>query len=64
MRVASYVFYVTTSDIRGAGTDAEVFVTLHGETGDTPTTILPSQLEHFERGQTDRFRYVRPNNRY
>ncbi|GIL93966.1 hypothetical protein Vretimale_245 [Volvox reticuliferus] len=60
MRMAGYVFYVYTSDIRGAGTDADVFIVLHGEHGDTPATVLPSQLEHFERGQTDTFRLELP----
>ena len=54
-KVVSYTFLITTTDIRGAGTDADVHVTLHGELGDTPTTVLQSQMEHFERGQTDKF---------
>ncbi|KXZ51726.1 hypothetical protein GPECTOR_11g173 [Gonium pectorale] len=56
-----YHFYIHTSDIRGAGTDADVFVVLHGEHGDTPVTVLPSQLEHFERGQCDMFRLELPH---
>ena len=51
-----YTFMVTTSTLRGAGTDADVHVCLHGDLGDTPTTVLPSRPEHFERGQTDTFR--------
>ncbi|GLC54185.1 hypothetical protein PLESTB_000832700 [Pleodorina starrii] len=61
VRMVPYVFYVYTSDIRGAGTDADVFVVLHGELGDTPATVFPSQLEHFERGQTDVFRLELPH---
>ncbi|KAG2432966.1 hypothetical protein HXX76_008694 [Chlamydomonas incerta] len=61
LKITPYHFYVTTSDIRGAGTDADVFVVLHGEFGDTPSTVLPSQLEHFERGQTDHFRLELPH---
>lgn len=56
LRKGFYTFLVTTSDQRGAGTDADVHVSLHGEDGDTPTTMLPSRPEHFERGQTDSFR--------
>jgi hypothetical protein len=37
---------------------ADVHVALHGELGDTPVTVLPSRPEHFERGQTDSFRYA------
>ncbi len=55
-RMSYYTFNILTSDIRGAGSDADVHVALHGDLGDTPTTMLPSQPEHFERGQTDTFR--------
>ncbi|MEW5311146.1 MAG: hypothetical protein WDW38_002885 [Sanguina aurantia] len=56
-----FTFLITTSDQRGAGTDADVHVSLHGEGGDTPTTMLPSRPEHFERGQTDSFRLELPH---
>lgn len=55
-RVTYYTFKVSTSDLRGAGTDSDVHVALHGDLGDTPTTTLPSRPEHFERGLTDTFR--------
>lgn len=51
-----YTFLISTSDVRGAGTDADVYVVLHGELGSTPRTTLPSQPEHFERNMTDSFR--------
>ena len=57
-RVTYYTFNIATSDIRGAGTDADVHVALHGDQGDTPTTLLPSRPEHFERGLTDTFMCV------
>ncbi|KAG1662011.1 hypothetical protein FOA52_009500 [Chlamydomonas sp. UWO 241] len=59
-RMAYYTFSVSTSDIRGAGTDADVYVALHGDMGDSLTVMLPSQPEHFERGQTDEFRLQLP----
>lgn len=55
-RLIPFIFRFTTSDTRGAGTDADVSVTLHGEFGDTAATQLVSMPEHFERGQTDDFR--------
>ena len=45
-----------TADTRGAGTDADVYVVLHGTGGSTPRTVLPSTPESFERGQRDTFR--------
>lgn len=59
-KMGYYTFHVVTSDVRGAGTDADVHVALHGDLGDTPTTILPSRPEHFERGETDTFRLQLP----
>ncbi|KAG2501257.1 hypothetical protein HYH03_001064 [Edaphochlamys debaryana] len=60
IKIIPYHFHVYTSDIRGAGTDADVFVVLHGELGDTPVTFFPSQLENFERGSVDKFRLLLP----
>ncbi len=48
----------STSDLRGAATDATVFVELHGELGDGPRRSLLSQGSAeggFGRGQTDTF---------
>eukprot|EP00798_Chlamydomonas_sp_ICE-L_P013676 gene13676-19564_t len=56
-----YTFTVVTSELRGAGTDSDVSVALHGDLGDTPSTILPSRPEHFERGTTDVFRLQLPD---
>lgn len=41
---------VVTSDIKGAGTDADVYVELQGKNGNTGRIFLPSKLEDFERG--------------
>ncbi|XP_063957148.1 lipoxygenase homology domain-containing protein 1-like [Lytechinus pictus] len=49
---------VTTCDERGAGTDANVYITLYGENGDTGKNFLKSSKTYrdkFERGHTDEF---------
>ncbi|XP_071500737.1 lipoxygenase homology domain-containing protein 1-like [Diadema antillarum] len=50
--------YVTTCDERGSGTDANVYITLYGENGDTGKHFLKASKTHrdkFERGNTDEF---------
>ena len=44
-----------TGDVRGAGTDANVFAQLFGETGDTGERKLESSGNNFERAHTDTF---------
>ncbi|XP_053910565.1 lipoxygenase homology domain-containing protein 1 [Cuculus canorus] len=61
-----YEVVTVTGDVRGAGTDANVFVTLFGEHGITPKTHLTSNADKrsstaFERSKTDVFR-VKTNN--
>ncbi|XP_031413077.1 lipoxygenase homology domain-containing protein 1 [Meleagris gallopavo] len=61
-----YEVVTVTGDVRGAGTDANVFVTLFGEFGITPKTHLTSNTDKrsstaFERSKTDVFR-VKTNN--
>uniref|UniRef100_A0A8C9F6U1 Lipoxygenase homology domains 1 n=1 Tax=Pavo cristatus TaxID=9049 RepID=A0A8C9F6U1_PAVCR len=59
---AIYEVVTVTGDVRGAGTDANVFVTLFGEFGITPKTHLTSKSSTaFERSKTDVFR-VKTNN--
>lgn len=53
-----YEVSVHTSDFRGAGTDANVFVTITGANGDTGPRKLAKSKTHrdkFERGRTDVF---------
>ena len=50
-----YRITVETGDVRGAGTDANVFVTLHGSKGTMSDRLLESHPENFERGRTDVF---------
>lgn len=55
----AYKVVVHTSDLPGAGTDASVFLVLHGEHGDSlpcPLTAAPGRSsEIFERGSDDHF---------
>ena len=50
-----YKVRVATTDERGAGTDASVFVTLHGSTGSSGRRRLETKADNFERGRTDEF---------
>ncbi len=47
----TYRVVVSTSDLRGAGTDANVAMTLYGEKGDTGQRKLDSSANDFERGK-------------
>ena len=42
---------VKTSDVRGAGTDADVFLTAYGPKGDTGERDLAASGNNFERNQ-------------
>ncbi|XP_042637316.1 lipoxygenase homology domain-containing protein 1 [Orycteropus afer afer] len=57
-----YEVVVATGDVRGAGTDANVFITIFGENGLSPKLHLTSKSESaFEKANVDVFR-VRTNN--
>lgn len=51
-----YALMLCTSDMPAAGTDADVFVTLHGQQGTSPRIKLPSRPEDFLHGGEDTFR--------
>ena len=54
----NYTVKVTTSDLRGAGTDANVFCIIFGEHGDSGELKLDQSetyVDKFERGHTDVF---------
>ena len=51
-----YSLLLCTSDKPAAGTDADVFVTIHGAKGSSPRIKLPSSPEDFLRGNQDTFR--------
>jgi hypothetical protein len=55
VKVAKYKISVRTGDKRGAGTDANVYIILHGETGSTGRYKLESAGNNFERGRVDQF---------
>ena len=45
-----------TGDVKGAGTDANVSVTIYGDNGDTGKRPLQQKMRNlFERKQTDKF---------
>lgn len=51
-----YEIIVITGDEKGAGTDADVFVTVYGSNGDSGRRQLRQKFRNlFERGRTDRF---------
>ncbi|KAL3141352.1 hypothetical protein ABBQ32_004935 [Trebouxia sp. C0010 RCD-2024] len=51
-----YTLLLCTSDKPGAGTDADVFATIHGAEASSPRVLLPSRPEDFLRGNKDTFR--------
>lgn len=56
--MTTYHVYVHTGDKLGAGTDANVSMTLYGEQDDTGTVLLKSSKTNrnkFERNQMDEF---------
>jgi len=53
--LTKYSIAVTTGNVRGAGTDANVFVILYGETSDSGKRLLDGPGNNFERGNTDTF---------
>lgn len=48
--------WVWTSDVRGAGTDANVFMTLYGDKGKTDEVPIGNATDNFEQGQLDKFK--------
>ncbi|XP_006891751.1 PREDICTED: lipoxygenase homology domain-containing protein 1 isoform X2 [Elephantulus edwardii] len=59
MEYTSYTVSVKTSDILGAGTDANVFIIIFGENGDSGTLALKQSANwnKFERNSTDTFNF-------
>ncbi|XP_047236336.1 lipoxygenase homology domain-containing protein 1 isoform X4 [Girardinichthys multiradiatus] len=51
-----YEVIIITGDVKGAGTDANVFITIYGVNGDSGRRHLKQKFRNlFERGQMDRF---------
>lgn len=56
LKPVQYEVAVFTSDVAHAGTDANVFITIYGENGDTGQRKLTKKMVNlFERGQRDVF---------
>ena len=53
--LCTYRIRVSTSDIRYAGTDADVSCTIHGEKGKTSSLSLSNSKDNFQRGAEDEF---------
>ncbi len=47
---------VWTGDVRGAGTDANVFLQMYGEYGKSETFQLRNRTDNFEQNQMDKFK--------
>uniref|UniRef100_A0AAR2KCT6 PLAT domain-containing protein n=1 Tax=Pygocentrus nattereri TaxID=42514 RepID=A0AAR2KCT6_PYGNA len=57
-----YIASVFTMDVKGSGTDADVYLTIFGEHGDTGERKLVSEgKDNFERGNEDKFTIDAPN---
>lgn len=51
-----YEVTVWTSDIKGAGTDANVFLQMYGENGKTEELQLRNKTDNFEKAAVDKFK--------
>lgn len=45
-----------TGDVRGAGTNADIFLQMYGDDGKTEEYVLRDKTDRFERGQVDKFK--------
>uniref|UniRef100_A0A670JIB8 Lipoxygenase homology PLAT domains 1 n=1 Tax=Podarcis muralis TaxID=64176 RepID=A0A670JIB8_PODMU len=60
-KVNKYVVKVFTGDLSGSGTDADVFINLFGQNGDTGERRLDNDKDNFEKGAEDKFTLDAPN---
>ena len=51
-----YEVTVYTGDVRGAGTNANVFLVMYGENGKSDRFDLGNKSDNFERAQVDKFK--------
>ncbi|XP_053277048.1 lipoxygenase homology domain-containing protein 1 [Pleuronectes platessa] len=56
-----YIVSVFTADVKGSGTDADVFINIFGEFGDTGERRLDNDKNNFEKGTEDKFTMEAPN---
>ena len=54
--VFTWFAWITTSDIRGAGTDANVYLVVYGNKGKSDVVKLDNQSDNFEAGEMDKFK--------
>nr|XP_015194523.1 PREDICTED: lipoxygenase homology domain-containing protein 1 isoform X1 [Lepisosteus oculatus] len=60
-KLNKYIVSVFTADVKGSGTDADVFINIFGENGDTGERRLDNDKDNFERGSEDKFTIEAPN---
>ncbi|XP_059505870.1 lipoxygenase homology domain-containing protein 1 [Stegostoma tigrinum] len=60
-KLNKYIVSVFTGDVKGSGTDADVFINIFGENGDTGERRLDNDKDNFERGSEDKFTIESPN---
>lgn len=53
-----YEVTVWTGDIKGAGTDANVFLQIYGENGKTEEVQLRNRTDNFEKGAVEKFKVI------
>jgi len=51
-----YEITVWTGNVRGAGTDSNVFIQMYGEGGKTEEYVLRNRTNNFEQGEVDKFK--------
>uniref|UniRef100_A0A8C7GXC0 Lipoxygenase homology PLAT domains 1 n=1 Tax=Oncorhynchus kisutch TaxID=8019 RepID=A0A8C7GXC0_ONCKI len=56
-----YVVSVFTADVKGSGTDADVFINIFGEFGDTGERRLDNKKDNFEKATEDKFTLEAPH---
>ncbi|KAF7667477.1 hypothetical protein LDENG_00061370 [Lucifuga dentata] len=56
-----YIVSVFTGDVKSSGTDADVFINIFGEFGDTSERLLNNDKDNFEKGSEDKFTIEAPN---
>ena len=54
-----YEITVWTGNVRGAGTDSNVFIQMYGEAGKTEESMLRNRTDNFEQGQVDKFKVTK-----
>ncbi|XP_010119318.1 PREDICTED: lipoxygenase homology domain-containing protein 1 [Chlamydotis macqueenii] len=60
-KINKYVVRVFTGEVSGSGTDADVFINIFGDKGDTGVRKLDNDKDNFEKGAEDKFTLDAPN---